>query len=758
MLNLITTISPPAERSNPQPVMDDWIAFDLEWAAETEQEQQENMNSVSKLQPNGSVFNFGGRQSVQDYHKILTFGYEDSYGNKGTLDISDFGNYPNPSKAFIEGIKNKLLQYKYCFAWGSKAVKRKNEQTGNLDEGINGDLVMLDINFRDNGIPSIIKYDKFSYIPYIKNIGTGTVDIDLLKVFAKPLVKYVIYKNNYKSIKIHEVATALLGYGKLDNKSGSAITRMSISERKAYCQHDAHLVSELVKIDNGNILKIMQVIVNHTHLKLEEVCHKGMTGIWTKILNNAISRKIALVGYENFSSTLRKLYSSNHQSYSEYRSIEHNFEEWELEEDETGDEYNDDYSYNPQNMQEDGEGYPTKSNHQIERKINESARKYKGAIVLEPVQGLHPDVYTFDVTSLYPTMIIKYNLSPETINCSCCKNNPIAKEMCTNEVLKDCMHIPTHGYWICQRRKGLFAKILQDLTQQRVKYKDSGMGVESQGIKAIINSGYGVFGHPYFKYYDPRVAELVTAFGRHTLTMMQNIAGRMGFSILYGDTDSLFLNSVRSLEDAKKFISECRSELGVDVGHEKTFSKLILVGKKHYVGIFADIDKEPIIKGMEGIKSDRPEFIHRIFKQLIDDIKYDKNPIPKLKQGLDELNNRSVPPELLAVSLVLRKNPREYEHSCKQSRLGAKLGLHKGDTLVYYKSDIKQPINDSKKRQQVLQITSESDNPNDISYAKYKEMLVNAVKDILEILGYDIETDLLTTKKNLMDSSYFKGK
>jgi len=40
-----------------------------------------------------------------------------------------------------------------------------------------------------------------------------------------------------------------------------------------------------------------------------------------------------------------------------------------------------------------------------------------------------------------------------------------------------------------------------------------------------------------------------------------------------------------------------------------------------------------------------------------------------------------------------------------------------------------------------LQVISKSDNPNDISYAKYREMLLNAVKDILEILGYNIEKD-----------------
>jgi DNA polymerase elongation subunit (family B) len=238
---------------------------------------------------------------------------------------------------------------------------------------------------------------------------------------------------------------------------------------------------------------------------------------------------------------------------------------------------------------------------------------------------------------------------------------------------------------------------------------------------------------------------------------MQEIAKGLGFVILYGDTDSLFVNNVKSRQDTSNFTSECRSKLGVDVGHERTFTKLILVGKKHYIGILSDPDREPIVKGMEGIKSDRPEFIHRVFKQLINDIKYGNNPIPRLKHALKELNTRSVPPELLAISLVLRENPEEYEHSCKQSMLGCRLGLHKGDTLVYYKSNLEKTVYDPKTKQQILQVVSESENPDNISYARYKEMLVNAIKGILEILGYDIEKDLLAPKKKLLDSSYFKG-
>jgi DNA polymerase elongation subunit (family B) len=237
---------------------------------------------------------------------------------------------------------------------------------------------------------------------------------------------------------------------------------------------------------------------------------------------------------------------------------------------------------------------------------------------------------------------------------------------------------------------------------------------------------------------------------------MQAIANALGFVTLYGDTDSLFVNNVRRVEDVQKFIDECKSTLGVEVAREKTFSKLILVGKKHYVGILSDPGKGPIIKGMEGIKSDRPEFIHRVFTQLVQDIKNDTNPLPKLKQASQQLDCRQVPAESLAISLVLRKNPEEYSQICKQSRLGAKLGLRKDDTLFYYKCDTQQPVYDVKSKQHKLRTVHESENQDDISYTEYKKMLISCIKEVLDILGYDAEKELLG-KKQLISSNYLGG-
>jgi DNA polymerase family B len=775
----------------------DWIAFDLEWiVAATEG----TGISIRQIYPTPqSNENSSGTSVGPAVEKIVTFGYEDSSGNTGVIDLSDFteSKYPNPQKAFLEAIKETLIQYSYCFAWGSRATRRRNEETGEI-EGIDGDLVVLDKNFRICDIPSIIRYDDFSGRPYIRttsnsNPDPGTVtikqivDIDLLQVFAKPLIRTTIFKNRYKGLHLDEVATSLLGCGKIDSRSGASINVMSIEERKRYCKNDAHLVAELLRIQNGDILKMMKVMAYHTKLRLEEVCHKGMSGIWTKILNDEIGMKIRTIGYDNIPYVLRKLYSTSQYKGAQKLNSSINFLEDEYvnnndsddEEKEGEGEYTDEYNRNLR---------PKSEWHALTTAINNTKTtinihsKYKGGLVLEPARGLHHDVHVFDVTSLYPTMIIKYNLSPETVNCGCCRDDTKAKEFVTPEIMDDCEHTESysqsgHGgagkddaraiYWICQRRQGLFPNILKQLTDIRINYKNQKLDVESQAIKAIINSGYGVFGHPYFKYYDPRVAELVTAFGRQSLTKLKEIAHDLGFDVLYGDTDSIFVKGLRKSSiderdceyDARKFIEKCRENLGLDLTHENIFNKLILVGKKHYVGFaYNGNKKEHVIKGMEGIKSDRPEFVRRTFLQLICDLKDNIDPLPKIRKALDDLNNKSVPVDQLAISLVLCKNPEDYEQQeCKQRRLGLKRKLRKGDTLIYYKTEIVDSFCDPGTRQMTQLKILESDNPNDICYSRYKDLLLNSVKDILEILGYDIDKDLFCVKRRLKDSVYFNG-
>ncbi len=123
-----------------------------------------------------------------------------------------------------------------------------------------------------------------------------------------------------------------------------------------------------------------------------------------------------------------------------------------------------------------------------------------------------------------------------------------------------------------------------------------------------------------------RVAELVTAFARVKLLEMKEIANKQfGMNIIYGDTDSIFvsdINEERGHESVDSFIAACKQNLGVEVDHQNTFVRSIIVSKKHYIGI--QPDDKVIIKGMEGKKRDRPPFFNQVFSQLIEDYRNNK--------------------------------------------------------------------------------------------------------------------------------------
>jgi DNA polymerase elongation subunit (family B) len=149
----------------------------------------------------------------------------------------------------------------------------------------------------------------------------------------------------------------------------------------------------------------------------------------------------------------------------------------------------------------------------------------------------------------------------------------------------------------------------------------------SQALKVMMNSIYGLFGSDgIFEFQDYRVVELVAAFARVKLIEMKEIANKQfGMNIIYWDTDSIFvsdMNEEHRHELVDSFIATCKQTLGVEVDHQDTFVRSILVSKKHYIGI--QPDGQVIIKDMEGKKRDRPPFFNQVFSQLIEDYRKDK--------------------------------------------------------------------------------------------------------------------------------------
>jgi DNA polymerase elongation subunit (family B) len=361
---------------------------------------------------------------------------------------------------------------------------------------------------------------------------------------------------------------------------------------------------------------------------------------------------------------------------------------------------------------------------------------YEGAQVLVPKPGLYHNVVVVDAISLYPSMALNYNISYDTVNCTCCKDDPSAKITLDSEFVKDCKFIKQDNCWICKQRIGAFPKKLKIFRAERLRQKKLGNNSKQLALKILINGAYGCFGFDGFAYYDPRVAELITAYGRQTLSKMRDTASELGFEIIYGDTDSLFVHNPPK-QSLSKFKDLFSRHLDIELEIKSTYHNFILSSsKKHYLGYGVDDKGKQVldIVGFEGNKNDRPEFVNKVFKQLVNDIiKNDIDSILNLRNAMSDLEEPSkINPDLLKISKVLGENPEDYKsQTCQAAKVGKALGAKKGELIEYFGCDITKTGK------------SWSTNPADVDTAKYKQMLWNSVREILEIVGYSVE-DLAT--------------
>jgi DNA polymerase I len=224
--------------------------------------------------------------------------------------------------------------------------------------------------------------------------------IDLCQVYAKPMIKTTIYKNLYRTAKLDDVAKALINKRKFSSGgiSGANASRMAPDLQKKYVLQDAQLVMDLLLANNGQVIGLMQSIAELTGMTLEQVCHTNVSTWWTRVFDS-----MGCVAPS----------SSAANAANDLAKIAGEFE-------------------------------------------------YEGGKVLEPVRGLHYNVKVLDVESLYPSMAIRYNLSFDSINCSCCASNEDARV--PPEVIDK-------GYWVCKLKEGAFPRKLREFKDQRIIYK-----------------------------------------------------------------------------------------------------------------------------------------------------------------------------------------------------------------------------------------------------------------------------------------------
>jgi len=151
----------------------------------------------------------------------------------------------------------------------------------------------------------------------------------------------------------------------------------------------------------------------------------------------------------------------------------------------------------------------------------------QGGHVLEPLTGMHRNVWVFDFKSLYPSIIRTFNIDPLSY----------VAESASGEAL-----IETPG-GAFRRSSAILPRMLDELFPRREAAKRAGDGVAGHAIKILMNSFYGVLGTPACRFYNPALANAITGMGKEMLLWSKSWFEAAGFVVLYGDTDSLFVHS-----------------------------------------------------------------------------------------------------------------------------------------------------------------------------------------------------------------------
>ncbi len=509
--------------------------------------------------------------------------------------------------------------------------------------------------------------------------------IDLYSFFLNKSIQVYAFDNKYREYTLEAISQALLGRGKIQIER--PISELSPRELATYSFGDALLVYELLSNNERLIIRLILVLCRISRLPVEDLCRHGVSG-WIKNL----------------------IY------------FEHRRRGWLIPRPE-------------EILQEKG---------MTTTKAIIEGKKYRGAIVVEPIPGIHFGVKVLDFASLYPSALKRWNLSYETIRCP--------HEECRSNV------VPETGHWVCTKRRGLQSQIIGSLRDIRVgiykprssdptipREKRIWYDVIQKALKVFLNASYGVFGFEEFPLYCPPLAESTAAIGRYVFSETIEKVRGLGGTIIYGDTDSLFLRGYDE-EMLRTLIRWADESLGLDLEVDKEYVYVVLSQrKKNYLGL--TVKGVVDVKGLTGKKRHIFNLAHHLFEQMIEGLKQIKKPedfekfkadlVKLIRESYNKLINREFEVSDLAFSVMLSKSPEQYTKTTpphvkaaqKLAAIGVKVGS--GDIIQYVKTKDRLGVTPLHPRIEI--------NKNQVDVEAYVEYLKGVFQQVLDSLDMDFD-------------------
>ncbi len=303
-------------------------------------------------------------------------------------------------------------------------------------------------------------------------------------------------------------------------------------------------------------------------------------------------------------------------------------------------------------------------NELVPNRVERREESYRGAIVLKPLRGVHENIAVLDFSSMYPNIMIKYNVGPDTI----------VDDPAECERYGGCYVAPEVGHRFRKEPPGFFKTVLVNLVSLRKKVREEMkkypvdspeyrlLDERQKALKVLANASYGYMGWTGARWYCRRCAEAVTAWGRNLIRSAIEYARKLGLKVIYGDTDSLFVTY--DPEKVKKLIEYVEKELGFEIKIDKIYKRVFFTeAKKRYAGILKDgrID----IVGFEAVRGDWCELAKEVQATTAEIVLKTGNvdqAIEYVRKVIKELKEGKIPIEKLIIWKTLSKKLDEYEH------------------------------------------------------------------------------------------------
>jgi len=375
----------------------------------------------------------------------------------------------------------------------------------------------------------------------------------------------------------------------------------------------------------------------------------------------------------------------------------------------------------------------------------------RGGFVYEPKMGIHDQVGEIDFSSMYPSLMAKYNISAETVLCGCCSDSN--------------SRFPELGFHICKKKQGIVPKVLDFAVKKRLLYKNLVKETEDEvlcevydkrqsALKWILVTCFGYLGYRNSKFGTVDGHMGVCAFGRDSLLKASHLAEDKGFEVIHGIVDSLWLKKeAASFDDYVNLAKKLTKQVDLPLDFSGLYKWIVFLPSKthprvpvsnRYYGVKTDGTIK--VRGIDIRRRDSPKFVCDAQLDMIQALSSADNSqefLKKIPEALkvvktykQKLLNHEIPVWDLIITKRLSKETHEYSQNISQRIAGKQLliegfEVYPGKSVEYVFTDAQNVL--PFRRVKPKELIDDKTSPD---AKKYLSLLYSAASNLLSQFGF----------------------